>query len=99
VGADRRRLRCGRQGAAPAPAVGRQRARLGEERGELVTAQDGALALTHRLCAGSWVALHWDWICDVLEPARFARLSAYTRTQLVVVNHALSRPTAAAVLG
>jgi len=72
---------------------------LGEERIELVTAQDGALALTPGIRPGSWVALHWNWICDVLDPSRLRWLRTCTTTQLRVANHGLSRPTAAAVLG
>jgi hypothetical protein len=72
---------------------------LGGERIEQVTAQDGALALAGPIEPGCWVALHWDWICDVLSPPRLARLQHYTASQLAAVNHGLGRPAAAAALG
>jgi hypothetical protein len=49
--------------------------------------------------AGDTVALHWDWICDVLDPRRSAALRYYTTTQLAVANRTLRRPVADAVLG
>jgi hypothetical protein len=69
--------------------------RLGAERIELATAQDGHLALAPDLRPGSWVALHWDWICDVLDPARLSRLRAYSARQLAVVNGGLARRASA----
>jgi hypothetical protein len=36
------------------------------------------------------VALHWDWVCEVLDPPRLDWLRYYTRTQLAVVNAALA---------
>lgn len=48
---------------------------------------------------GDPVALHWGWICDVLDARRLAALRHYTATQLRLVNTALNRPVATAVLG
>jgi hypothetical protein len=72
--------------------------KLGEERTERVIASSGALALAPRVRPGDWVALHWNWICDTLDPIRLARLRAHTERQLNVVNYGLSRPVAAAAL-
>jgi hypothetical protein len=47
---------------------------------------------------GDTVSVHWDWICEVLSPRRVARLRRYTMRLLDLVNHALARPVAAAVL-
>jgi Family of unknown function (DUF6390) len=47
---------------------------------------------------GDHVALHWSWVCDVLDGGRLARLRHYTATQLRLVNEALSRPVAASLL-
>jgi hypothetical protein len=48
---------------------------------------------------GDTVALHWDWICDVLDAGQEAALRHYTRSQLDVANRALRRPVADLVLG
>lgn len=44
---------------------------------------------------GDRVALHWDWLCDVLDARRLARLRHYTMTQLRLANESLGRPVAA----
>jgi hypothetical protein len=44
------------------------------------------------------VALHWSWVCDVLDGGRVARLQHYTVMQLRLVNEALNRPVAASLL-
>ncbi len=48
---------------------------------------------------GDIVALHWDWICDVLDERQAARLHHYTLSQLRVANRTLRRPVADLVLG
>lgn len=35
---------------------------------------------------GSWCSLHWDWVCEELDPPALARLRRYTLGQLAVVN-------------
>jgi hypothetical protein len=49
--------------------------------------------------AGDTVSLHWDWLCETLTPRQTRALKAYTVSQLRLVNEALRRPVAAAVLG
>lgn len=39
---------------------------------------------------GATVAMHWDWVCDVLSPAQTARLAANTAEQLALANVVLS---------
>jgi hypothetical protein len=48
---------------------------------------------------GDVVSLHWDWVCDVLDPAAAASLHRYTMSQLRVANRTLRRPVADLVLG
>ena len=48
---------------------------------------------------GDQVALHWSWVCDVLDRSRLARLQHYTATQMRLVNTALNRPVADMLLG
>lgn len=72
---------------------------LGPARQEHVLASSGGRALAPRLTVGSWVALHWNWVCDVLDERRLRALGYYTRTQLAMVNTALDYPALAPVLG
>jgi hypothetical protein len=50
-----------------------------------------------RASVGAAVALHWDWLCDVLTPAAQERLVAYTARHLAIVN-GVAHPAPAAVL-
>jgi hypothetical protein len=56
------------------------------------------LALAAPVRPGDRVALHWDWVCDVLDVSQLRALQHYTRGQLRLVNEALGRPAADAVL-
>ena len=49
---------------------------------------DGTLHLTSVLAPGDWCSLHWDWVCDRLEPAQVRALRHCSRTQLATVNDA-----------
>jgi len=44
--------------------------------------------LSRGLTPGDWCSLHWDWVCDRLEPAQVRSLRHYTQTQLAAVNDA-----------
>jgi hypothetical protein len=59
---------------------------LGPERDEAAVVGAGPLRLSRELAVGDWCALHWDWVCDRLEPAQLAALRHYTATQLAAVD-------------
>lgn len=61
---------------------------LGAVRDEVAVTGQGRMRLGRRLSAGDWCSLHWDWVCDRLEPAQVRALQHYTQTQLVAVNDA-----------
>jgi len=61
---------------------------LGAVRDEVAVTGEGNLRLGRGLSAGDWCSLHWDWVCDRLEPAQMRALQHYTQTQLVAVNDA-----------
>ena len=65
---------------------------LGLPRPERVRVASAGLGLAAPLAVGDWCALHWDWVCDVLSPARLAALQHYSARQLDLVN---SRPVPA----
>lgn len=54
----------------------------GPERDEVVTWSVGGLSLLNGLLPGEWVALHWDWVCDVLTTEECERLAWYEKRQL-----------------
>jgi hypothetical protein len=56
---------------------------------------DGGRALVAVPQPGDWVSLHWDVVCDRLDPAAAARLDGANRRALAAVNRA--GRTAAAV--
>ncbi|NCT89387.1 hypothetical protein GXB85_00250 [Cellulomonas sp. APG4] len=45
-------------------------------------------ALAGDLRPGDWCTMHWDWVCEVVEPRRLAALCAWSRRQLRAVNAA-----------
>ena len=55
-------------------------------------------SLTRAVRAGDVVALHWDWICDVLTERQTRALRTCTTRILRMTNEALVRPVAAAAL-
>jgi hypothetical protein len=63
----------------------------------LCATADGALVRVIR--PGDVVAMHWDWICEVLDARRMDALRRVTARTLQMTNEALRRPVAAAVLG
>jgi hypothetical protein len=57
--------------------------------------REGGLSLVGAPVPGSWVALHWDVVCDELSPAAAATLERATRRALAAANASAS--TAAAL--
>lgn len=72
--------------------------RLGAARVEAVTYASARGSLVPRVRVGDVVALHWDWLCDVLSDRQARALRGYTDRILTMTNEALARPVAAAVL-
>jgi hypothetical protein len=101
------RIRCGRVLAVDAflaevavqPLVWNGRSlRLGSAQVEAVTHAVAHGSLTSGVRVGDIVALHWDWICEVLTPRRVRALRSCTARILQMTNEALARPLAAAAL-
>ena len=72
---------------------------LGPPQTEDVLCATAQGSLTPVVQPGDIVAMHWDWICDVLNPPRLGALISFTTRILRMSNEALTRPVAAAVLG
>ena len=72
--------------------------RLGPARPEHVLCATDQGFLAPAVRPGDVVSMHWDWVCDVLPPARASALRAVTAFTLRMTNEALARPVAAAVL-
>jgi hypothetical protein len=72
--------------------------RLGPVAVEVVThtVEHGSLAPAVRV--GDVVALHWDWVCDVITDRQLRALRGCTQRILRMTNEVLARPVAAAVL-
>jgi hypothetical protein len=68
------------------------RLRLGAVVTEAVRLRRDGLGLVDAVRPGQHVALHWDWVCDRLTPARQRRLEQWTRRSLDIAN---TTPTAA----
>lgn len=49
---------------------------FGEERPERTMAAIDGRGFVDRARPGDWIAVHWDWACDILEPRRRAALEA-----------------------
>jgi hypothetical protein len=72
---------------------------LGPSRTEQVLCASAGGSLAPTVRPGDVVGMHWDWICDVLDPRRLRALRWFTDRILHMTNQALRRPVAAAVLG
>jgi hypothetical protein len=62
---------------------------LGEARSETVLRQVDGKGFVDAAAPGDWVALHWGWVCDVLDARRRANLERYTRHHLRLANQTL----------
>lgn len=70
----------------------------GPEQTEVATLAQRGYGLAGPVQPGDTVALHWDWVCERLTPARLRWLQRLTQSQLDLVNHRLACSPAAAVL-
>lgn len=61
---------------------------LGAVRDEEAVTGEGTMRLGRALAAGDWCSLHWDWVCDRLEPGQVRALQRYTESQILAVNDA-----------
>ncbi|MCZ7536829.1 MAG: DUF6390 family protein [Acidimicrobiia bacterium] len=66
---------------------------------ETAITADRGYGLAGPIAPGDHVALHWDWVCERLTPARLRWLRRLTASQLDLVNGRLAHSPAAAVLG
>jgi len=92
---DRCRIRCGRVERADGPAVavwsqpleldGRDLV-LGEERLDAARCRSDDVGYVEDLVPGDFVSLHWDWVCDRLDPAGLEHLQHFTARSLRAVN-------------
>ncbi len=64
---------------------------LGPPRSETVAWRKKGYALESVPTRGAWVALHWDWVCDVLERDQVGELREHTAFELAAVNDTTSR--------
>jgi uncharacterized protein DUF6390 len=64
--------------------------RLGEEAVESATWAREGLRLVNGLQPGDHVALHWEWVCDRLDPHQLDDLRRSTVRQLSIVNRQLA---------
>jgi Family of unknown function (DUF6390) len=63
-----------------------ERLRLGAPRPEQVTVAAGGRSLRDGIRGGDWVALHWNWVCDRLDPDQLSALRKFTAHQLAITN-------------
>jgi hypothetical protein len=69
-------------GCRPLVTSGDGRLVAGPLRDETVAWSAGGRSLLSGLVPGDRVALHWDWICDVLTETQAALIEGYERRQL-----------------
>ncbi len=68
--------------------------RLGALRQERARLASSGRSLAAGVRRGTWVSLHWDWVCDELSAAQLAALIDATERQLSITNRATSRSSA-----
>lgn len=51
--------------------------------------QIDGLGFVQPLRAGSWVSLHWDWVCEQLAAGQLQHLRRYTQHHLALANQTL----------
>ena len=65
------------------------RLRLGAARPERVRAWWDGASFLDEAAPGDTISIHWDWACERLDPARLARLVAFTRRELAIANRSI----------
>ncbi len=60
---------------------------LGDERDEQVRWSDGGQGLLDAVSIGDLVALHWDWVCDVLDEPSQQEIIRREAAQLAALPH------------
>ena len=60
--------------------------RLGTPTLEAARLRRGGHGLSRDVAVGDWVSLHWDWVCDRLEPRELSWLVKSTATELAAVS-------------
>jgi len=63
-----------------------RRLELGPVAAEVARLRRDGHGLARSVHPGDWVSLHWDWVCDRLEPAELAHLQRSTATELAAVT-------------
>lgn len=64
---------------------------LGAPRPRVARVASDGYTLAAHVQVGDVVSLHWDWVCEVLDPGQVAALRRYTAGQLRLVNSAAPR--------
>ena len=62
---------------------------LGPEQTERVTRQIDGRGFVDDAQPGDWVALHWSWVCEVLNPRQQANLVRFTNYHLKLANQTI----------
>lgn len=71
---------------------------LGEPHAETARQAVDGSSFVNNLAPGEWVSLHWDWVCDRLDPRQLGDLRRYSLRQLNITNHRLTRSGPATIL-
>jgi hypothetical protein len=72
---------------------------LGEPALETVTRSLDGVGLGPELEVGDWVSMHWEWVCDRLDPRTLGALKHYTAQHLALVNGGMEHSGPAMALG
>ncbi len=75
------------------------RLHLGESQPETARRSLDGVGMLGPLRPGTWVSLHWDWVCDRLSARQLADLQRYTARQLAITNRTNGHSGVAMTLG
>lgn len=62
---------------------------LGAPGAERVLRALSGQGFTDEVSVGDWVSIHWGWACEVLDPARVARLRHWSAHHLALANRTI----------